>query len=231
MVMHHVPPDPKCPECYAEFQAERQAESMAIVVSGRKAGDGVALEKLGIEGRHRSMKFESYHPTCEKAREALATCRAFAEKPEGNLILIGNGGNGKTHLAVSICRATGGNYSKVSRVIRNIRESYRGEGDTEQKRIDHWASRPVLALDEIGTQIGSLSEGLLLFEVLDDRYILGHPTVIVSNGTREELERVMGLKIVDRLAENGKVVVFDWDSYRRNRVEVEPSALGPRKGT
>jgi len=215
--MHHDPRDPKCPECYKEWQGEREAASMKIMEAMRRHPDYTAiLEGFGLRGELGLWTFENYKPTCKGGEEALKVCREFAERPLGNLVMIGTKGTGKTHLAASICRATGGHYETATRLIRNIREVYgRGEGDTEQKRIDTWARKPLLVTDEIGMQKDEGSDKKLMFEIIDDRFIYRKPTVIVSNGTPEEVEASLGEKSMDRLARDGKILVMDWESWRR----------------
>ena len=80
------------------------------------------------------------------------------------------------------------------------------------------AAQPdLLILDEIGVQIGSEHEKLLLFDVLNGRYQQCRPTILISNLSGSDLEAYLGQRVMDRYRECGAVLAFDWNSYRGTR--------------
>ena len=51
-----------------------------------------------------------------------------------------------------------------------------------------------------------------------DRYEKMKPTILISNLSKDDVFKYLGERVADRLREDGgKVLVFDWDSYRRQR--------------
>ena len=86
---------------------------------------------------------------------------------------------------------------------------------TEQDAIDALVMPDLLILDEVGVQFGTVTESLIMFEILNGRYEKVRPTIVMSNLTEDEITEYLGSRVVDRLKEGGGVLVaFDWDSYR-----------------
>ena len=206
-----------CPECLKEAD-ERELAQEDSVRERIEEGCLQALRDRGIRGRMLKMNFGTYHVTTPQQVEARDKCLEYADNPDGTLLLIGAVGTGKTHLGAAIATYDDdGTYTTLMKMVRNIRETYRnGEEDTEQERIDFWAGRKLLVLDEVGVQHCTDAERLLTYEVINDRYVEMLPTVLISNETIEGMTQVLGERTMDRLAENGRVVAFTWESYRRN---------------
>lgn len=204
-----------CPECERrhEERIERENEE------DRQRHEREDLERRGIKGRMLDMTFESYDAEPGPMFVAYDKCLQYSMgKPDGNLLLIGSVGTGKTHLGVAVARSHDrGEYTTLMRMIRNIREAYQDKSYSEQYRIDQWATKPLLVIDEVGVQHATNAEQLLIYEVINDRYIQDLPTVLISNETVDGMTEILGERVMDRLAENGRVVAFTWDSYRRRK--------------
>ncbi len=206
-----------CPECAEQREAELSHEKE----QDRQKSECENLERRGIRGRMLDMTFDTYEAASQEQKTALERCMQYVDGLDGNLLLIGSVGTGKTHLGVAIARSDDhGEYTTLMRMIRDIRRAYRkDENVSEQGVIDKWASRRLLVLDEIGVQHSTNAEQLLIYEVINDRYIQNLPTVLISNETVDGMTQVLGERVMDRLAENGRVVAFTWESYRRKKVE------------
>ena len=209
----------RCPECITENEERIDREQK----EERKRHEREDLERRGIRGRMLDMTFEAYQATTPEQSAALERCTQYADGLDGNLLLIGSVGTGKTHLGVAIARSNDrGEYTTLMRMIRDIRRAYsKDENVSEQGIIDKWASRRLLVIDEIGVQHATNAEQLLVYEVINDRYIQSLPTVLISNETVDGMTEILGERVMDRLAENGRVVAFTWDSYRRRDVSRE----------
>ncbi len=73
----------------------------------------------------------------------------------------------------------------------------------------------LLILDEVGAQLGTDWERLMLFKIVNERYKAQLPTIIVSNIDASGLADYLGERIVDRMREGGGMtLVLDWPSYR-----------------
>ncbi|WP_239287691.1 ATP-binding protein [Candidatus Nitrotoga sp. 1052] len=134
-------------------------------------------------------------------------------------VFVGKPGTGKTHLAVGIglrimhrdsCSAL---FTTVLRAIRRIKDTWsRNSNETERQAVAAMTFPDLLILDEVGVQIGSETEKLFLFDLLNERYEKRYPTIFISNLTVEEVKVYLGECIADRLRENsGEFVTFDWE--------------------
>ena len=57
----------------------------------------------------------------------------------------------------------------------------------------------------------------MLFDVLNERYEKLKPSILLSNIPSEQLSDYLGERVTDRLRENkGRMIGFNWDSYRKN---------------
>ena len=82
--------------------------------------------------------------------------------------------------------------------------------------IAELADFDLLVIDEVGAQAGTHYELSVLHEVLDRRYQLIKPTVVVSNMDARGLGQYIGERALDRLRENKALLAgFTWESERR----------------
>ncbi len=63
-----------------------------------------SLQALGITPDEARASFDGFTVDPPALQQHLDTCRAFAARPSGVLLLLGNCGTGKTHLAIAILR-------------------------------------------------------------------------------------------------------------------------------
>lgn len=216
-----------CPSCLAERKAEEDARKVAEIECQRQFRLSCLLNASGIPARFRDRDFAGYRAVVPGQKIALGVCRAYADKwPEklaagASLVLTGGPGTGKTHLACAVANAVmrahlaSCVFGTVSEMLRSIKETYRKDSQrSEQDAIDTLVGPDLLVVDEVGVQVGSDHEKLLMFEVLNGRYQALRPTILISNLAADELETYMGQRIMDRYRECGSVLAFDWQSHR-----------------
>ena len=158
-------------------------------------------------------------------RKQNTLLEVLAKRRAGNcLILCGDVGTGKTHLAIGIAHVVleqGGQavFTSVMRAVRSVKETYaKGNSRTEAQAIADLVDPDLLILDEVGVQHGTDTEKLVLFEIINGRYEAGRPTIVISNLAIKALEEYLGARAFDRLREGGgHLVVCDWESYRSRR--------------
>lgn len=193
-------------------------------ILARKVYD--AEKALQLPERLKLCTFESYKPVNKKAESHRKTCKLFSEdhKNHGGIIMIGGVGTGKTHLAVAICqdmtkRGELCRLTTVTSLSRDIKRSWDrkrmepGEDD-EYLIIEKYSNCALLVIDEIGSQYGSDTEKIIISEIINNRYNKILPTIVLGNVTLSEATEVIGQRAIDRIKHNGKILDFDWKSYR-----------------
>lgn len=217
----------QCPECRAEDKAKAERIQREAEERDRQYRIKQQLENSMIPPRFKEKTFANYTADDPGQKKALAFCRKFAEtwpeqkKKGGSLVLTGGPGTGKTHLACAVANhvirahVASVRFDTILRAVRTVKDTYRRESDvTEQAAINRLCHYDLLILDEVGAQIGSAHESMLVFDILNARYEQMRPTILMSNLPADELEELLGQRVMDRYRECGVVVPFDWNSHR-----------------
>jgi DNA replication protein DnaC len=219
-----------CKRCAWEalHMAPRESDVSIQARAQRQAERSMnALIAAGITPRFSGCTFDTYRADAAEQHRALADCCSYAEQFGENyrvgrsLILTGNVGTGKTHLASAIVRTVVADGASAlilpaGDVIAIARASMMpGSGYTDRDVVLHLGGLDLLVIDEVGAQKGSEYELGLLHSIIDRRYQAVLPTVLVSNLAREGLKGFIGERAIDRLRQNGgKAVGFTWSSMR-----------------
>ena len=221
-----------CPKCMM-IQRDREAKEQLAADEKLRQERIASKWKAKITGaaipeRFKDRTLESYVAKTSGQQKALAFATEYAENfdlvlREGrSAIFVGKVGTGKTHLAIGIAlsimqQQRSALFVTVQRLIRRVKDSWHTKEETESQVVDVFASPDLLVLDEVGVQFGSEFEKQVLFDVLNTRYENRKPSILLSNIPKEQLSDYLGERVTDRLRENGgKVIGFDWGSYRKN---------------
>lgn len=157
----------------------------------------------------------------------------------GNIVLYGNTGCGKTHLAVAMMRKA--IIADINRVLElkwvnriqpqilttrfipapelllEIRQSFRDDSTTsEADVIKKYCDAGLLVLDDLGSEKTSEYSITTLYIIIDrrDRELL--PTIITTNLSQKEVEEKLGARIASRLA-GMKNIKINMPDYRKKR--------------
>tara|TARA_R110001592_G_scaffold111372_6_gene308484 strand:- start:8708 stop:9499 length:792 start_codon:yes stop_codon:yes gene_type:complete len=219
-----------CPRC--RFDAihgeEGDTRDAAIEIDAWAKLNG-KLFATGIAKRFRACTLDNYRTDNEGQKRVLDACQGyvdgFAESLETGrcLLLVGNFGNGKTHLGCAIVRAAVEQhkatalYVAVADLIALLKSCFNRDAEvTEKDVIAELTAVDLLLLDEIGATGNTEFERQTLHNIIDIRYRKMLPTIITSNLPPEELQDCIGERAMDRLRQNGgQAVAFDWESARR----------------
>ncbi|WP_374349210.1 ATP-binding protein [Chitinimonas sp.] len=201
-----------CPACAAQADARR------------------LLGRAEVGKRFLDCTFDNYLAQTDEQKKALARCRNYAEHfrehhaAGRSMILRGNPGTGKNHLAAAIVLSVlregftalqSTAYELVTRIKETWGKDAEGREARELEVIRRFASVDLLVIDEVGRQFGKEADQILLFHILDGRYRNGLPTIVISNKTTEEIEQYLTPAGFDRLRQNGgRMVQFNWQSNR-----------------
>jgi DNA replication protein DnaC len=206
-----------CGEC-RDRKKKEEAERKQRHFEALKRRSGIAERFLNVE-------WEDYQPVNDAAAKVKEICHNYAvnfEHKGDDIVMVGACGTGKNMLASLIGLHVMKDefqfeYTTAMRLVRRIKDSWRDKETTEQIAVDSFTRPALLAIDEIGVQFGSPTEQLFIMEVINNRYEALKPTILISNLTVPQIEEVIGKRAVDRFHENGKFLVFNWDSYRRRK--------------
>ncbi|MGU9865718.1 ATP-binding protein [Kluyvera ascorbata] len=212
-----------CPECL-----RAQLESAERALLDHRIAD--LLNCAGIGRRFERCELDNYEAVNADAERNRETCRRYADTwPErlaaGTcMAMIGRCGTGKNHLAVGLAKKIIRDHrasiliTDVMQITHAVKSTWRANAThTEMEALSHFTSPDLLIIDELGAQLGNLSELAILQELVNIRYESVLPTIVISNLTLEQLRQGVGDRIVDRVTDGGcNRVVFNWESYRGN---------------
>lgn len=181
------------------------------------------LSASNIPPRFAACEFDTYTAETPAQRRVLRACKAYADDFAANLaagrglILVGNPGTGKNHLATAIAKAVQAQRHTVLRVkASEFLDAYWGQ---DFKTRDAWMRElgavHLLVLDEVGRSSHTANAQNAFFRLIDARYEAVRPTMVLSNLDRQGLIEVLGDAAYDRLTEGGaQRLTFDWQSLR-----------------
>ena len=171
--------------------------------------------------------FDPYCPELQKAEQRI---KAFIRgEPPTALVLAGNCGCGKTHLARvaegHIMLVRWGSVVSESDIVARIQASYNDrDGETEDHIINELRATSRLIIDDIGTahvkaDSQSWIEGIY-WRLLDRRAERQRQTMITTNLNMEQLAQRLGVRATSRLMgmmgslQEGYVDLFGVKDYR-----------------
>lgn len=134
-----------------------------------------------------------------------------------NLVMIGDTGLGKSHIANAFCyEAILKGHTAVAITAHDLISKI-GKALNQTSRIDYFSKVRVLAIDELGYVYYKKQETDLLFQVIAKRTEV-LPTIITTNLVPKEWGSIFSgstaSAILDRLSFNGKFLTFEGQSYR-----------------
>jgi len=134
--------------------------------------------------------------------QAYNQARMFAEQRKGWLILTGEFGCGKTHLAAAIANyvvdlGIPTLFLTVPDLLDSLRFSYNDPEATFESRFDEIKNAPLLIMDDFGTQNATDWAQEKLFQILNYRYINKLPLVVTTNLAEKEIEPRIASRLVD----------------------------------
>jgi len=134
-----------------------------------------------------------------------------------NLVLIGDTGLGKSHIAASICyeailRGYPTAFITAFDLVSRIHKAH-----NPASKIDFYAKIRILCIDEIGYIYHKKEDTDILFQIIAKRNEI-LPTIITTNLSPKEWGSIFSATaasaILDRLSFNGRFITFEGSSYR-----------------
>lgn len=159
----------------------------------------------GIDARYRAATFATFEARDGK-REALAWAREWDHKR--SVVLTGDVGRGKTHLACAMALTAVERFLPVRFVaVPDLMDDLRArfdDGAQEQSQVlfARVARTHVLVLDDVGKEQDTAWTRERVSTLLDARYRTQLPTIVTTNFSHRDIANRYGAPLADRL--------FDW---------------------
>lgn len=166
---------------------------------------------------------------------AYVTARGYADNPKGWLVLLGETGCGKTHLAAAIghylcARDIGVEFCVVPDLLDDLRSASREHTDAGHLDdvLEAVRNAPCLILDDLGVHSATPWAQEKLFQILNYRYNAKLPTVITVGRSLEDLPGHW----VSRMYDTKVSMIFEIEApdYRGRPRKQAPPPQPPRRG-
>lgn len=215
-----------CSSCNREERDREEAAERARKEAERQARLESKLKTAGIPMAFRERTLDNFLVEGDGQQCALDVAREFADnfwsrhtKVGSFLVLAGDPGTGKSHLAIAaaqqVMQRGTALYIRTADIIRRVRATWRRDApQTEEDVFNALEAMDLLIIDEVGVQAGTEDEQRILFDVIDRRYAGLKPTILLTNLGGAAFKEFMGPRIMDRLNERAVFVPFRWESYR-----------------
>lgn len=165
------------------------------------------IKNSKMSKRNLSYKFDNFEPN-NSNRKIFNNLKNYSEKlvngiEKKGLILVGNNGIGKTHLACSIANKLIENgtpviYGTLINLLAELRNSYDTDNNiSEMEIIKLYENVDLLIIDDLGKEKPSEWGLEKLFTIVNSRYENNLPVIITTNYNQNSL--------AERLSINGEI--------------------------
>lgn len=175
------------------------------------------LRTSGIKHVKTFAQFDwQFNPKLTKDDILAFSGSAWIEHP-ANLVLIGDTGLGKSHIATALCyEAILQGYSTLFISAFDLTTKIK-RALTPSSKIEYYAKMRVLCIDELGYTYHKKEDTDILFQIISKRTEF-LPTIVTTNLAPKEWGSIFSgpaaSAILDRLSFNGKFITFEGRSYR-----------------
>lgn len=185
------------------------------------------LEKSGLADRVGSNTFKNYKTDDEQREKAVATCLDFIKnfkEQQPSLILMGEVGAGKTHLAIATCNKLLSKYVVKYVLYEEIRELKYSLADREyyNNQITKLKNVQVLFIDDLFKNLDRVtdpskvkSELEIIYEIINYRYNKKKPVVVTTELNINQLMKV-DKAIASRVLEMAKGYWINFEGVELN---------------
>lgn len=219
--VNDLPGDPNCPRCHGvgylhqdlplghpnfgrlqvcecrAGQINRQVRSRLFALSHLDELKHLTFENFASRGRVGLLPRQA-----ASLEQAFNQAQQFAGRLEGWLVLQGEFGCGKTHLAAAIANFAVGIgvptlFITVPDMLDTLRFAYQDPESTFEKRFEDVRQAPLLVLDDFGTQNATPWAQEKLFQIINFRYINRMPLVVTTNLDERDFEERIRSRLQD----------------------------------
>lgn len=185
-----------------------------------------SIGRSGILDLHQSCSVDNYIAATAEQNHVKQFTRNYIDNFHMNngsgFIFSGSAGTGKNHLAAAMCnelmqRNVSCLVITVNELMQKLRGTYQRDSKiTEDQFIRSVIDFDLLIIDEVGLQRGTDAERLAINQIVDGRMCRLKPTGMLTNLEANEINEILGVRVMDRMRNNGgKWLQFKWQSYRK----------------
>ena len=200
------------PRLRSRLLDQRLVNHFVITAPDFRAGSNPAQSDLSSLNLHAEKSFAAFDVrrsdlSAEERvnlQEVFEACRAYAQDPQGWLVLAGVNGCGKTHLAAAIANdlVARGQHDVMLIVTPDLLDHLRAAfspqaGASYDRRFDEIKNTPLLILDDLGTESATPWAREKLFQLLNHRYNALLPTVITTSAEPKAIEPWLRSRMFD----------------------------------
>jgi DNA replication protein DnaC len=180
---------------------------------------------MNIKPKYYESTFDNFDAYNDELKRHLEMCRKFAKKPEGKLVMLGENGNGKTHLAVSVLKEAGGVIYRAFEIGMMLRQSY--DGDLKEWEVyQKLCTTRLLVIDEVEKIKDSQAKQNWMSYIIGERYDQMLPVILIANCHTQKdciaqkkpcpkcIEYHLENDVLSRIIEDGLVLNFSNTDYR-----------------
>lgn len=189
------------------------------------------MERSGVSKRLRKCTLENFRVGDNKqAYRALEKVEGWLEAWPINrdtgrgMVLSGDVGTGKTHLAVATMRELQDSYEvpclmmSVPELLDDMRQEFDDDNSRRGTMKGQANMAELLVLDDLGSEKPTPWSVERLFIIIDHRYREQLPTIYTTNLGYEEVKEVFGRRISSRLLESSDWVFMEGRDFRRSEL-------------
>ena len=207
----------KAREASTEYQAASQAYMRAVEIREQQHRFDLVIDRACLPERHKCR--------CETTNEHKQWGEAYNKlqqviEQNGLVVITGERGSGKTQAAVNAiwdgCKAGySGRYTLLRELSMELRSAFKpNSNDTEKQTIETFIGPHLLVVDECQEGMETDFERRSLTMIVDKRYMVMKPTILMGNIAREKISECFGSSISSRISECGGVIEFSGWNFR-----------------
>jgi DNA replication protein DnaC len=214
--------NPECPKC----EKEREAKEKEKEAQWQRVREINRMKAMNISKKFWDTSFENFNAYSDELRHHLAVTKKFAENPDGKLVMLGENGNGKNHLATSILKKTGGLIYTCYEIGVMLRDCYNGIS-SEMELLERLCTTSLLIIDEVEKAKDSDAKHNWMSHIVNKRYENMLPIIFIANchsmaDCKESskpcpkcIEYSLENDILSRVLEDGILLKFTGADYRQ----------------
>ncbi len=198
-------------------------EIMSKSLSGEMPLETSTFDKFSLNYYSKNADNNGHSPY-ETVKTTFDIAKNFADTfpNAANLLFCGAPGLGKTHLSLAIAneviaKGYGVIYASAQNLINSIKnEQFSNNGESDV--LDSVLNTDLLILDDLGTEFSTAFTASIIYNIINTRLLKNLSTVISTNLTLSEIEKVYSSRVLSRIIGGYKMRQFIGDDIRQIKV-------------